>query len=346
MIKSLISLTLITFLFINCGSESKANPVNKTSNSVKNVTNINSPLKTDSNNNTINIERVSLNKTDIKEIKNTDDFILDNDNVKKVIIEQENESDKIDLSNIENIETLLNDKYKFSSTPSEQVKENNVSSINFNHQKFDELLKKHVTSSGKVNYKGIKSESGKLETYIKELQTEYANLNSWSRNKQLAFWINVYNAHTIQLIINNYPLSSITTLKAGKPWDYKFIKLGDDTFTLNDVENTIIRPKYNEPRIHFAVNCAAKSCPKLMNKAWTEDNLNSALTTQTKAFLANTTENTIGVNKVKLSKIFEWYNADFIKSGSLISFIKKYSAASINDDAKVTYNEYNWDLNE
>jgi hypothetical protein len=83
-----------------------------------------------------------------------------------------------------------------------------------------------------------------------------------------------------------------------------------------------------------------------MNKAWTETNLNSSLTNQTKAFLANTNENNLGANEVKISKIFEWYKTDFTKKGTLISFIKKYSSAVIKDDAKVSYNEYNWSLNE
>lgn len=320
--KSIIYLVASTFLLINCGSESKANPINE---SINNTEETSTTIDTSV---TENVESIS-----IETVENSEKQSPENITVKKPLTTVKT----LPISDIVIAKETVIETNEEIVTVVEQV---------FNHQTFDDLLKKHVTSSGKVNYKGIKGEVSKLDAYIKELNTQYPNLNSWSKNKQLAFWINVYNAHTIKLIVDNYPVASITKLKGGKPWDYKFIKLGDKTYTLNEVENDIIRPKYNEPRIHFAVNCAAKSCPKLMNKAWTEDNLNSALTTQTKAFLANTTENTLGANEIKISKIFDWYNADFIKSGSLISFIKKFSAATINDNAKVTYNEYNWDLNE
>ena len=214
------------------------------------------------------------------------------------------------------------------------------------HKTWDNLLRKHVSSSGKVNYAGFVKDKGELLKYIKELQSSYKDLSSWGKNKRLAYWINVYNAVTVKLITDNYPVKSITDLNGGKPWDKKLINLGGISYTLNVIENKIIRPKYKEPRIHFAVNCAAKSCPKIMNKAWTEDNIKRYLTKQTKAFIANTTENSISADKVELSKIFDWYKADFGGDNTkLIQFINKYSEVKINKNAAVTFNEYNWELN-
>ena len=214
------------------------------------------------------------------------------------------------------------------------------------HKTWDNLLKKHVSSSGKVNYEGFVKDKDELLKYIKELQSFYKDVSSWGKNKRLAYWINIYNAVTVKLITDNYPLKSIQDLNGGKAWDLKLIDLGGVSYTLNVIENKIIRPKYNEPRIHFAVNCAAKSCPKIMNRAWTEDNIERYLAKQTKAFVANSTENNISINKVELSKIFDWYKADFGGNNTkLIEFINKYSDVKVNDNATVTFKEYNWELN-
>ena len=208
------------------------------------------------------------------------------------------------------------------------------------HKAFDELLSKNVSSSGKVNYKGFKADQAKLDAYIAEISQ--VNVKGLNRNEQLAFWINAYNAFTIKKIISNYPLASITELNGGKPWDDKFIKIGSKVLSLNNIENDIIRPQFNEPRIHFAVNCAAKSCPPLLNKAWTASNLESNFEKQTKAFVNDASQNTLDANAPKLSKIFEWYAEDF---GDLKAFINKYASTKISSGATLGYNEYIWSLN-
>lgn len=209
------------------------------------------------------------------------------------------------------------------------------------HSRWNTLLQKHVTAAGKVNYSGFKKDQAQLKAYLDELAANPVQ-DSWSRSDKMAYWINVYNAFTIKLIVDNYPVSSITKLHGGKPWDVKWIKLGNSTYSLNEVENDILRPKYKDARIHFAVNCAAKSCPPLLNRAWTGENLNSYLEKQTKAFINNSAYNTISAKKAEVSKIFEWYAADF---GDLVEFLNKYSETRINNGAKVTYKEYDWALN-
>jgi len=211
----------------------------------------------------------------------------------------------------------------------------------FSHTDWDELLRKHVSSTGKVNYKGIKGEQSKFEGYLKDLAANPVK-NDWPRAKKMAYWINAYNAYTIKLIIDNYPVSSITKLNGGKPWDRKWIKLGTDTYSLNDIENNILRPQFKDARIHFAVNCAAKSCPPVLNRAWTAANLNSNFEKQSKAFI-NGSLNEISAKKIKLSKIFDWYGEDF---GDLIAFLNEYSSTPINKNAKIEFVEYDWALNE
>lgn len=209
------------------------------------------------------------------------------------------------------------------------------------HDSFDALLKKYVSSTGKVNYSGLKKEEGKLDSYLNKLENTTLEKN-WSRNKKLAFWINAYNAYTIKLILKNYPVKSIMDLHNGKPWDVKWIKLDQRTLSLNNIENDIIRPKFNEPRIHFAVNCAAKSCPPLLNKAWTSSNLNTNFERQTKAFINNSSYNTISSNSVEVSKIFDWYGKDF---GDLRTYLNKYSNTKISSGISINFKSYNWDLN-
>lgn len=210
------------------------------------------------------------------------------------------------------------------------------------HSDWTQLLQKHVNAKGNVDYSGFKRDKAALEAYLDKLASNPVE-NTWSRNEKLAYWINVYNAYTIKLIVDNYPVKSITNLKGGKPWDVKWIQLGNQTYSLNQVENEIIRPRFKEPRIHFAVNCAAESCPPLLNKAWTADKLESYFEQQTKAFINNSNYNEISANRVQVSKIFDWYGEDF---PNLIEFLNRYSNTKIKANAKVSFLEYDWSLNE
>ena len=210
---------------------------------------------------------------------------------------------------------------------------------------YGSILSMYVSSSGKVNYKGLKGATELVGQAIEHFQSNTPK-DSWSKNEELAYWINAYNLFTLKLVIDNYPVKSIKDIAGGKPWDKKFIQLDGKNLSLNDIENGIIRKKFNEPRIHFAVNCASISCPKLANKEYTKDNLNTLLTVQTKAYLADKKENTITESSLKISNIFNWYKDDFNAAGGVNAFISKYSGVDIKEKATVTYQDYNWSLNE
>ena len=123
-------------------------------------------------------------------------------------------------------------------------------------------------------------------------------------------------------------------------------KFGDKWLNLNDIEHQILR-KMDEPRIHFAIVCASVSCPKLQNEAFTNDNLEEQLTNATKEFLTDNSKNRLSDNSIKLSKIFKWFGKDFkTKNSSLIDFLNQYSDITISSNAKKSYLDYNWDLNE
>ncbi len=210
------------------------------------------------------------------------------------------------------------------------------------HSLWDELLKEHVSAKGKVDYQGIKSNKDHLDQYLAKLSQEPVQ-SGWTRNEKLAYWINAYNAFTVELIINNLPLESIREIQ--EPWDKKFIRLGDDSYSLNQIEHEIIRPQFREPRIHFAVVCAAVSCPKLRNEAFQANKLDQQLTDQARYFINESGKNRISPNQIEVSQLFKWYGEDFTGSGTLIDYLNQYSHQKINKDASITFGEYDWSLN-
>jgi hypothetical protein len=212
--------------------------------------------------------------------------------------------------------------------------------LGFDHSVWNDLLKKHVSATGKVNYKGFKTDLETLDTYMRSLN-ENAPTENASKEERLAYWINAYNAVTVRLIVGNYPLTSITKLDGGKPWDVKRYSNGSKKMSLNDIENNILRPM-GDARIHFALNCAAKSCPPLLNEAFTGENVQKLLEQRTKQFI-NSSRTVVEKDGIKVSKIFEWYAKDF---GNVVDFVNKYAKVKAAKAAKVTYLDYDWSLNE
>ena len=210
------------------------------------------------------------------------------------------------------------------------------------HKQWNDLLQKNVSSKGNVDYKKFKKDQAALQSYL-DLLSKNLPQKSWSKEAVLAYWINTYNAYTVKLILDNYPVKSIK--KIDSPWDNKFFTLGNKKYSLGEIEHKILR-KMNEPRIHFAINCASYSCPNLSNEAYTEKNLGSQLETASKSFINDKTKNNITANSIEISSIFDWFTGDFKKKGTLIEFLNKYSKVKINQNAKISYKEYNWNLNE
>jgi hypothetical protein len=212
---------------------------------------------------------------------------------------------------------------------------------------FNNLLQKHVNDKGNVDYKSFKKDEKKLI----EFTTYLANTSpdtSWSANKEKAFWINAYNAYTIKLILENYPLESITDIKEnGKTaWKIKFAKVCDTTYTLDQIEHEILRKKFKDPRIHVGVNCASVSCPKLLNKAFTENNIEAELEMLMKEFVNDSSRNKIAEKNIEISSVFDWFKEDFTMNSTVIEYLNRYSNTKIDKDANVSYLKYNWSLNE
>ncbi|MBD1262637.1 DUF547 domain-containing protein [Maribacter polysiphoniae] len=215
-----------------------------------------------------------------------------------------------------------------------------ISATSIDHSEWTALLKKYVTDEGQVDYKGFSRDKSKLDDYLKALSKQVPT-NDWSVQEQLAYYINLYNAHTVDLILRNYPLKSIKDIDG--PWTKDFIKIGEKELSLGALEHSILR-KMNEPRIHFAINCASASCPTLLNEAFTLEKLEEQLEKVTIAFI-NSDNNSISTHKLELSRIFKWYKDDF-KNGELIQFINPYTEVKIDLKAIFSYKKYDWGLNE
>ncbi|MBA4301804.1 MAG: DUF547 domain-containing protein [Cyclobacterium sp.] len=221
------------------------------------------------------------------------------------------------------------------------------------HEIWDGLLKSHVKSNGLVDYKGFIKDKAKLEQYTKLLSDNAPDRKTWTKEQQLAYWINAYNAFTVKLIVDNYPVKSIRDLgpKFKIPmlkdvWHYKFFKIGGVDSSLDEIEHSILRKEFDEPRIHFAVNCASVSCPPLLNEAYTAEKIESQLQKVTTNFINDQNQNKITPDNAQISSIFLWFKGDFTKKGTLIDFLNTYAKVKIKSNAKISHKDYNWNLNE
>ncbi len=224
----------------------------------------------------------------------------------------------------------------------EMQESKSLTEFTVNHSAWDALLKKYVSDNGTVNYKGFKENSKALNDYVNYLSKQVPT-EDWSVQEQLSYFINVYNANTVKLIIENYPTKSIKDIS--NPWLKNRIKVGEEDFSLAGIENGVLR-KMNEPRIHFAINCASFSCPKILNTAYTAENVEELLQRATKEFINNAEKNEISANKLQISEIFKWYEKDFTVNGTIIDYLNKYSKTKIQTNITINYKDYDWSLNE
>ncbi len=231
----------------------------------------------------------------------------------------------------------------------ERLSENESRPIS--HAAWDSLLRKYVSNDGAVNYRGFLREKNRLNAYLDTLSHHPPNETHWTKAERLAYWINAYNAFTVELILEHYPVKSIKKIGGNipminSPWDLKFFKIGGVDVDLNTIEHDILRKKFREPRIHFAINCASKSCPKLLNEAFSPEKIEQQLQAQAVYFVNNAEKNRIQPNEIAVSQIFDWFQTDFTEDGSLIDFLNQFSRTKIAADAAIRYLDYDWRLNE
>lgn len=230
------------------------------------------------------------------------------------------------------------------------------------HAEFDSFLSDYVKVHefhSEFDYKSALKDKSKLEKYTKSLSEVQKNdFDNWNEKQKLSFLINAYNAFTIKLILDNYPVDSIKDSKISffSPFKKSFFKLFGKERSLGDVEHEMIRAWFKEARIHFAIVCASIGCPAIQNKAFSESNLESMLEKGANTFMSDKSRNRYSKKdqELQISKIFDWFEDDFKRDfGSVKAFAIKYMP--LNDEEKqavlssstdVEYTDYNWKLNE
>jgi len=221
------------------------------------------------------------------------------------------------------------------------------------HSAFDQVLRTYV-SDGRVAYGKLAADRAGLDGYLASLAAvEPAELEGFTREQAMAFWINAYNAATLRLIIDHRPAVGIRDIDGA--WDRITFDLAGEKLTLNHVEHEILRKRYPDPRLHMVLVCAAKSCPKLASHAFTADTLEQRLDEAARAFARDTTRNRYEGGVLYVSRIFEWYGGDFVPrfapdgddKDAIRGFFAHYldEPALAGSDTEIRYLDYDWSLN-
>ena len=237
------------------------------------------------------------------------------------------------------------------------------------YDSYDKVLKAYVTD-GHVNYSGLKNVPNVLDPYLDSAAgVPEEQFNSWTESQRLAFLINLYNAATLKLIVDHYPVKSIKDIGSflKGPWDQPVVRLFGKIITLNHLEHDILRKQYSEPRIHMVLVCAARGCPPLRSEAYLSEKLDEQLDDQSRRYLVSPAGLRIDREKksVYFSSIFKWYGEDFIDryapaNGStgldkteraVTNFYSPYLTAVDSHflsvgGYSVKYMDYDWSLNE
>ncbi len=218
------------------------------------------------------------------------------------------------------------------------------------HSIFGELLATHV-KQGVVNYAGFKTEEEKLDRYLNVLAN--TDPDALGREEQFAFYINAYNAWTIKLILSGYPgVKSIKELGSPfqSPWKKEIVTIHGKKSSLDDIEHNILRPRFKDPRVHFAINCASKSCPPLISEPYRGSVLNTQLDQVTRDFLNTPGNYRLEGDTLWVSSIFKWFAGDF--NDDPAGFHQTFATGELKQGLdekqgrlKVRYLDYDWSLN-
>ena len=222
------------------------------------------------------------------------------------------------------------------------------------HAAWSVLLKKHVVvleggKSSQVRYAAFAKDRAALKAYLDTLTgVQEAEFRNWSKPQRMAFLINAYNAFTVELVLAHYPVKSIKDIGSdlfNNRWKQKFFKLfGQDSY-LDQIEHEMLRKPgaYDEPRVHFALNCASIGCPMLREEAFVADRLDAQLEEQARRFLSDPTRNRYANGRLEVSKIFDWYKEDFAPRDK---FFARYADTLGGNSKDVVFLDYNWALND
>ena len=235
---------------------------------------------------------------------------------------------------------------------------NEDSSEVVSHSAWQSLLDKYLVADAPggvnlFNYKGVSQADRKaLQSYLEQLES--IDPRQLNKAEQFAYWVNMYNALTVEVVLKDYPVSSIRKIRfltsPFGPWDKNFMSIEGQKLSLNDIEHGILRPIWQDPRIHFAVNCASIGCPNLMPIAFTSANSDELMEQAAHDYIGHTRAFSIDGDNLKLSSIFDWYGDDFgDDQAAVIEYLSDYVNDDIDFDPFDSYKvkfDYDWSLND
>ncbi len=229
------------------------------------------------------------------------------------------------------------------------------------HRAWAALLKKYVAPSAdglnRFRYAAVSQADKKaLANYLAALQA--TRISTYNRDEQRAFWINLYNAATIKVVLDHYPVESIREINLGKkglfggggPWGSKFLQLEGESLSLDDIEHRILRPIWKDPRIHYTVNCASVGCPNLAAEVYTAGNFQKLAEAGARAYVNSPRGARVEQGRLLVSSIYVWFKSDFGGSDAgVIQHLRQYAkptlAKPLEDLKKISGDHYDWALN-
>ena len=236
---------------------------------------------------------------------------------------------------------------------------NAQSTQTIDHHLWQQFLNQYVITNAQgvnlVRYRAVsKQDKAQLENYIKQLSQ--VRISQYNRAVQLAYWIDLYNALTVDVVLSHYPVNSILDIRLSNfwqkgPWNKKLIRVQKHALSLNDIEHRIIRPIWHDPRTHYALNCASYSCPNLQKQAFTGKNLDHLLNKAAIAYVNSPRGVAIIDNQLVVSSIYDWYQSDFGgNQAGVIAHLKRYARPKLKKQLQkfntISGYRYNWDLNQ
>jgi hypothetical protein len=244
---------------------------------------------------------------------------------------------------------------------------NEKSTQKIDHARWQIILDKYLVESSTknakstnnnrlFNYKKISdNDKNKLSDYLHYLQS--IDPRQYGKNEQFAYWVNLYNALTIDIVLKNYPVRSIKEVGDGYsgPWNTKYLLIADQKLSLNNIEHEILRAIWQDSRIHYVINCASISCPDLLPQVLQADALEEQLNRAAKEYINHTRAISFEDNTIKLSSIFQWFSADFGQTQQdLLKHFMLYAQPDLKEkliefsnNTSANYQfDYNWKLNE
>lgn len=228
-----------------------------------------------------------------------------------------------------------------------------------NHSQFSILLKAYVKRDknglNRVDYKGFKNKQSDLKAYIKSL--EAVKVTSLSRAEQFAYWANLYNAVTIDVVLEAYPVKSIKDIDispgifSNGPWGKKLVTIEGTKISLDDIEHQILRKVHKDPRVHYAVNCASVGCPNLQTEAFEASKLEAQLEKAAKDYVNSNRGAVVKGNRLSISKIYIWFKKDFGgNDAGVLAHLKRYASPKLKEKitkiGSINSSFYDWTLNE